>query len=60
MTRKDYRAIAEAIKAEVEYWEGKNPQVTSALDSVAVKIANVMQNDNVRFDDTKFYIACGV
>lgn len=47
MSRKDYRAIAEAIR-EAE-----------SLPDVVAKIATALKADNYRFDRARFTRACG-
>lgn len=58
MTRKDYVAIAAGIRAEVE--AGPNKNGSTALQRVAERIAEVMAQDNPRFDRARFLKACGV
>lgn len=60
MTRKDYIAIAAAIK-------GPNPAPAAisetwnlCRDLIADRIADVLARDNSRFDRAKFLTACGV
>lgn len=48
MSRKHYRALAEALKAN------------SASYDVVLAIANVCKNDNPRFDYHTFFAACGI
>lgn len=56
MTRKDYVAIAAAIRKEVIY---SGSETTTALKSVADSIADIMKRDNPRFDRSRFIDACG-
>ena len=64
MTRKDYVAIAAAVKARVQlvnYETTKQEESASdALIMVAREIADVMANDNPRLDRARFLKACGV
>lgn len=60
MTRKDYVAIAECIRA---VREGVAEQTTgaryslAAVDTVAYRLASVLQADNERFDRDRFLLA---
>ena len=57
MSRKDYRAIASALKSLKEGQEaGFNP----SLADIASALAGVLAQDNDRFDRTKFLEACGL
>ena len=62
MTKKDYEQIAEAIEQAV--YACKNASVKASeqfgIESVTIKIANALGQDNPRFDHDKFYEACGV
>ena len=55
MTRKDYEAIAVAIKNADRYDDGE--QIAS---SIVHNIADVMARDNPRFDRARFLKAAGV
>ena len=57
MTRKDYRAIAEALKKAKQQSEEKNENL---YDTIVYRVADVFFNDNARFDYWKFYSACGI
>ena len=59
MTRKDYEAIAAAIKEVVDSnrWFKGN---LSGTQDTAKAVANVMAADNPRFDRARFLKACGV
>jgi hypothetical protein len=61
MTRKDYEAIARAIRLFHEDDE-RDPIHTAsgAVEYVASNIADVMSADNPRFDRARFLKACGV
>ena len=58
MTRKDYKAIAEAFKAERpgENWDA-NKRVQ--WDLCVKAVARVLASDNERFDHDVFIAACG-
>jgi len=58
MSRKDYCAIAEAIRSTRAITDDGHGQ-TLAVDIVAERIADVMAKDNPRFDRERFYRACG-
>lgn len=68
MTRKDYVAIAAAIKVStLPPYKGEDPPNSRARQAwndaclvVARNIADVLQADNVRFDRARFLTACGV
>jgi hypothetical protein len=55
MTRKDYRLIANALKALQAPHND-----TDTLGNVAYSLADVLQYDNPRFNRAKFLEACGV
>lgn len=57
MTRKDYIAIAAAIKAS--QMPATN-ETEASLRELAIRLCSIMANDNPRFDRTKFLDACGV
>ena len=56
MSRKDYVAIARAIAAERRHIV--DPVHRDAIDHMIHAIANVLQNDNPRFNRTRFLDAC--
>lgn len=60
MTRKDYVAIAEAIKRTREALPTNADLEHNAVCRTARNIALVMLNDNPRFDVSRFLKACGV
>lgn len=62
MTRKDYVAIAAAITHAQAVMEASRCTETaaSALGTIAGTIADVMANDNPRFDRARFLKACGI
>lgn len=60
MSRKHYKAIAEAIACEVERNGGEQNDTLVSLMSVAGSLAKVMSEDNPRFDRNKFLVACKV
>ena len=59
MTRKDYEAIAAAIKEVVDSnrWFKGN---LGGIQATAKAMADVMAADNPRFDRARFLKACGV
>jgi hypothetical protein len=60
-SRKDYRAVADAFKAEVEKTAGDtycDAAVKQALLNVAMTVADTFRADNPRFDWAKFMAAC--
>jgi hypothetical protein len=65
MTRKDYVAIAAAIKAARADITGKEPDEhhIDMLDGTSLSaehIAEVLKRDNPRFDRARFFAACGI
>lgn len=59
MTRKDYEAVAKAIREERLNWVG-NGQVQLALNYLAGTLANGFAEGNERFDRQKFKEAARV
>ena len=55
MTRKDYVAIAAAIKPLMDYRHTDR----HVVECVAQNIAMALQRDNARFDRERFLKACG-
>ena len=53
MTRKDYVLIAEVIATS---WHTS----TDTKRTIALNMADALQNDNPRFDRERFLVACGV
>lgn len=58
MTRKDFKAIAVAIKDSASHSDG-TPGSNYTLRIAASQIADVFEADNPRFDRSKFLTACG-
>jgi hypothetical protein len=58
MTRKDYVAIAAAIKETGKYHE--HDDAADALAFLARDLAATLAADNPRFDRARFLKACGV
>jgi hypothetical protein len=59
MTRKDYQAVADVLRAERENWEG-NGSVLNALAYVASGLAGAFAASNQAFDRKKFLEAARV
>ncbi len=63
MTRKDYVAIAAAIKAHT-YSSNAEINTRNAAEGtrqhIAEELADVMARENPRFDRARFLAACGV
>lgn len=60
MTRKDYEAVAGAIRQEnEEYMREAASRERAALRSFAMRFALIAQSDNPRFDRVRFMRACG-
>ena len=60
MTKKDYIKIAKVINNELKEWDkGLTPQVESSINNIAIGLANVMKEDNPRFNKIRFFEACG-
>jgi hypothetical protein len=67
MTRKDYRVLADTIRAERIEWLQTGGVGVKALDSLAKSIASTFYansgfdgNGNRKFDRDRFLVACGV
>lgn len=64
MTKKDYIAIAEAIKPTVELIKRSTATGThlafKALRLTTKNIADALASDNSRFDRSRFLRACGL
>lgn len=58
MTRKNYEAVAAVLRDERENWD-ETPQVLTALDYVASRLAGVFAADNQAFDRGRFLAATG-
>ena len=58
MTRKDYIALATALKGAYPIPENNTPD--SAWRHCVSAIARVLMQDNPRFDFARFYKACGI
>ena len=56
MTRKDYQAIAEAIKSTLH----DNVPAVDIAYTIAANLADVFAADNPRFDRSRFLAACGI
>lgn len=56
MTKKDYVAVAAAIRAEGE----QVGACSMTIACIAARIARVFANDNPNFDRERFLTACGV
>lgn len=59
MSRKDYEAIAQAIRAQVFQWPHKGTHWHMA-NAMAEAIADVLQKDNRAFNRRLFLAACGL
>lgn len=57
MSRKHFEALAAAIKES--YNQAETAEARSAVACTAAAIARVCLNDNPRFDDKRFIVACG-
>lgn len=60
MTRKDYKAIADAIR---KAWDAATDSTDTAEEAMLLTIGNIgdiMAQDNPRFDRDKFERACGI
>lgn len=54
LTRKDYKAIAEIIKANT------NNECAAGAYNIGLELADYFAKDNPRFDKDKFLKACGL
>jgi hypothetical protein len=59
MTRKDYTAIAKAVAEVLKTCEVDSAEST-AVEFLAIMLADVCEDDNPRFDRKKFFTACGI
>ena len=59
MTRRDYRAFAEILKTQRQFFKEGEDGLT-VLDTVAVLMAQYLIQDNPRFNRDKFLNACEV
>jgi hypothetical protein len=57
MTRKDYQAIAEVISTLADKYQFDDGRYI--VSEIASDLAEVLQNDNPRFDRQRFLDACG-
>jgi hypothetical protein len=63
LTRKHFKAIAQALRDERDHWYESRPDryldATDALDAVAERLAGVLAHENSNFDRERFLAACG-
>lgn len=60
MTRKDYKKIAEVIKDRIDDTEADADSHYIVLARLGRAIADIMEQDNDRFDRVRFLDACGI
>jgi hypothetical protein len=59
MTKKDYEALAEAIRYHRSVAEtNENRDAVETCDSIAASFASIMEQDNERFSRRRFLAAC--
>ncbi len=63
MTRKDYEAIAEAIRwayesIEPDYQPNTQDHMRNGISRASIALAEKLKQDNPRFDRTRFITAC--
>jgi hypothetical protein len=58
MTRKNYVAMAELIKTEVD--NAMSPQQVEGMKAIVSALATALKRDNQSFDRTRFLTACGL
>jgi len=56
-TKQHYEQVAQVIKNTRDKYAGLAPIIQ---DELAIKLADVFEKDNPRFDRDRFYLACGV
>jgi hypothetical protein len=59
MTRKDYKAITEAVADTLKHCSHQDIEVTAISLLVARLIPVMMQDNPFQFDENKFWNACG-
>ena len=59
MTRKDYVAMAQVIREEVDNFDSI-PEAMTAIHNITEGMAKVFKQDNERFDYERFISACGL
>lgn len=66
MTRKDYERIAAAILGERASAEARECDISKRIDQwvtlgrLAGRLAQIFAHDNERFDEGRFFAACGM
>lgn len=59
MSRKDYQAIAAAIKSQTPLADESTASPMFWLERIAMRLADTLAQDNPRFDRARFLAACG-
>lgn len=59
MTRKDYSAVANIIKKEMDRCDGCDDGIVLALNRIVDEMCSVFKADNPNFDKDRFLSACG-
>jgi hypothetical protein len=59
MTRKDYTAVAEAIRPQVQAGFFQTDEVKIVVGTIVENLCDTFAADNPRFDRVKFIEACG-
>jgi hypothetical protein len=64
MSRRDYEAVAAALREQVDAWPSNGGEVVEIIRAVlantAEGLADAFEEDNERFDRERFLSACGV
>lgn len=59
-SRKDYIAVAAAVRQAVDNTACHAPQAVPCVQDLAYRLAEVFTQDNPRFDRQRFLTACGL
>jgi len=60
MSRKNYKAIAEAMRIELNYQRTIGEMSYAAAVQMVKALAQSLKSQNGAFDETRFFEACGI